>query len=128
MVQFRLISKCIDNFISHIDGKLEAIFEGIPRIQWEKREEDIMESDYVRRAKALIAAHFLSIKDEMNSSDLTYYMNKIVLLLNNRFMANVYKSKKLPQNAYQFLKMDLGELKEELVKLVKDDKGRHPLR
>lgn len=58
----------------------------------------------------------------MNSSDLTYYMNKIVLLLNNKFMSNVFKCKKLPQNAYQFLKMDLGELKEELVKLVKDEK------
>ena len=82
-----------------------------------------MESDYVRRAKALIAAHFLSIKNEMNHSDLAYYLNKMVVELNNRFMANVYKCKKLPQNAYQSLKMDLGELKEELIKLVKDEKG-----
>lgn len=71
-----------------------------------------MESDYVRRAKALIAAHFSSIKGEMNHSDLAYYLNKMVVELNNRFMSNVYKCKKLPQNAYQILKMDLGELKE----------------
>lgn len=59
----------------------------------------------------------------MNHSDLAYYLNKMVVELNNRFMANVYKCKKLPQNAYQFLKMDLGELKEELIKMVKDEKG-----
>lgn len=67
-----------------------------------------MESDYVRRAKAFIAAHFGSIKSEMNHSDLAYYLNKMVVEINTRFMSNVYKCKKLPQNACQVLKMDLG--------------------
>ena len=78
-------------------------------------------SSYIKEAKALLTAHFMKIKDEMNSSYLAFYMNKLVVLINAKFIANVYKCRKLPQVALQKLHLDNIELKEVLLTVVKTD-------
>ena len=48
-------------------------------------------------------------------------MNKIVSLAANKLIQNIYKCKKLPFSAYQFLQMDVTEIKETLIAVVKTD-------
>lgn len=74
-------------------------------------EEMIDSSSYIKQAQALLTAHFLKIKDEMNSSYLAFYMNKLVVLINSKFLSNVYKCRKLPPAALQRLHLDTIELK-----------------
>jgi hypothetical protein len=68
-------------------------------------------SSYVKEAKGLLSAHFIKIKDEMNGSYLSFYLNKLVVLINNKFISNVYKCKKLPPIAFHTLHLDIIELK-----------------
>lgn len=50
-------------------------------------------------------------------------MNKIVSLAANKLIQNIYKCKKLPFTAYQFLQMDVTEIKETLISIVKSDQS-----
>jgi hypothetical protein len=50
-------------------------------------------------------------------------MDKIVVLIANKFIQNIYKCKKLPQNAYRMLHMDIIEIKETLLNIVKTDQS-----
>lgn len=49
----------------------------------------------------------MRVKDEMQSLYLTLYIDKIVVLVANRFIQNILKSKKLPETAFQVLHMDI---------------------
>ena len=59
----------------------------------------------------------------MEPTYLTFYMNKIVSLASNKLIQNIYKCKKLPFTAYQFLQMDITEIKETLMSMVKTDQS-----
>ena len=48
-------------------------------------------------------------------------MNKVVSLASNKLIHNIYKCKKLPFSAYQFLQMDITEIKETLLALPRQD-------
>ena len=47
----------------------------------------------------------------MQSLYLTLYVDKIVVLVANKYIQNVYKCKKLPETAFHVLLMDITELK-----------------
>ena len=81
------------------------------------------ESRYVRDAKEIIKSNFMKVKDEMQSLYLTLYVDKISVLVANKFIQNVFKCKKLPETAFQVLMMDLTELKEALLSVVKTDQS-----
>lgn len=54
----------------------------------------------------MIKSSFLKIKDELQSVYLTLYVDKVVVLVANKFIQNILKCKKLPETAYQVLLMD----------------------
>jgi len=81
------------------------------RVQWDKIEDMSDVSSYIKEVKDILKSNFLKIKDEMESTYLTFYMNKIVSLSSNKLIQNIYKCKKLPFTAYQFLQMDITEIK-----------------
>lgn len=54
-------------------------------------------------------------------------MDKIVVLIANKFISNIYKCKKLPSIAYQQLHMDIIELKDTLLKVVNADQSNNCL-
>jgi hypothetical protein len=64
-------------------------------------------SPYIKEVKDLLKANFIRMKDEMEPTYLTFYMNKVVSLASNKLIQNIYKCKKLPFTAYQFLQMDI---------------------
>ena len=64
-------------------------------------------STYIKEVKQLLKNNFLKVKDEMEPTYLTFYMNKIVSLSANKLIQNIYKCKKIPFTAYQFLQMDI---------------------
>ena len=80
-------------------------------------------SSYVKEVKEILKGNFMRIKDEMEPTYLTFYMNKIVSLSANKLIQNIYKCKKLPFTAYQFLQMDITEVKETLIAVVKADQS-----
>lgn len=104
-----------------MDQRFEILFTQITKVNWEKIEDMMDSSSYIKEAKGLLTAHFMKIKDEMNSSYLAFYMNKLVVLINAKFIANVYKCRKLPSIALQRLQLDITELKDVLLSVVKAD-------
>ena len=80
-------------------------------------------SEYVQETKTLLNSNFTKIKDELDSLYLTLYMDKVVVLIANKFIQNIYKCKKLPSIAYQQLHMDIIELKVTLQSIVKTDQS-----
>jgi hypothetical protein len=92
-------------------------------MNWDKMEEIGDISIYVRYVKEILKSNFLKIKDEMEPLYLTLYVNKIVVLVANKFIQNIYKCKKLNENACQVLHMDIIELKETLLSMVKADES-----
>lgn len=93
------------------------------RVQWEKIEDMSDVSSYIKEVKEILKANFIKIKDEMEPTYLTFYMTKIVSLCANKLIQNIYKCKKLPFSAYQFLQMDITEIKETLLAIVKTDQS-----
>ena len=81
-------------------------------------------SSYIKEVKQVFKNNFIKIKDEMQPTYLTFYMNKIVSLAANKLIQNIYKCKKLPFTAYQFLQMDVTEIKETLISIVKSDQSK----
>ena len=73
----------------------------------------------------MLKNNFLKVKDEMQSLYLTLYVDKIVVLVANKFIQNIFKCKKLPETAFQVLMMDLTELKETLLGIIKSDQSKH---
>lgn len=57
----------------------------------------------------------------MQSLYLTLYVDKVVVLVANKFIFNIFKCKKLPETAYQVLLMDFTELKQTLLSIIKAD-------
>lgn len=80
-------------------------------------------SPYIKEVKETLKGNFMKMKDEMEPTYLTFYMNKIVSLAANKLIQNIYKCKKLPFSAYQFLQMDITEIKETLISIVKTDQS-----
>lgn len=93
-------------------------------MQWEQYEDFGEESRYIKDAKEIIKNNFMKVKDEMHSLYLTLYVDKIVVLVSNKFIQNVLKCKKLPETAFQVLMMDVTELKETLLSMIKADQRR----
>jgi hypothetical protein len=52
-------------------------------------------------------------------------MNKMVSVCATRLIQSIYKCKKLPFTAYQFLQMDITEIKETLISVVKADQSNY---
>lgn len=100
---------------------MEGSLSQMSRVQWEKIEDMSDVSPYIKEVKEILKANFMRIKDEMEPTYLTFYMNKIVSLAANKLIQNIYKCKKIPFTAYQFLQMDITEIKETLVAVVKTD-------
>lgn len=65
----------------------------------------------------------MRVKDEMQRTYLTFFVDKVVFLVANNFIQNILKCKKLPETAFQVLHMDLIELKDTLLSMVKTDQG-----
>ena len=107
--------------IGALEQRLEGSLSQLQRVQWDKMEEAVDVSGYVKEAKEALRANFHRVKDEMEPTYLTFYMNKVVSLASNKLIHNIYKCKKLPFSAYQFLQMDITEIKETLVSLPKQD-------
>lgn len=57
----------------------------------------------------------------MQSLYLTLYVDKIVVLVANKVIQNVMKSRKYPETAFQVLLMDFIELKETMFSIIKTD-------
>lgn len=79
------------------------------------------ESRYIKDAKKILENNFLKVKDEMQSLYLTLYVDKVVVLVANKFIQNVLKCRKLPEIAFNVLRIDFTELKEALNKMIQND-------
>jgi hypothetical protein len=109
--------------IAVIEQKMENHLSQMSKVQWEKIDDMSDVSTYIKEVKEILKNNFLKIKDEMEPTYLTFYMTKIVSLASNKLIQNIYKCKKLPFTAYQFLQMDITEIKETLLAIVKTDQS-----
>jgi hypothetical protein len=84
-------------------------------------------SDYVKEIKAITGPFFKPVKGYLNEVYFFFFMNKVAVLMNNKFLNNCYKCKKIGELGLQQLRVDILEIKTEMINggKAENDKGGH---
>ena len=93
-----LLNKGIEALLVFIEQKIEQEFKGILAINWEKLENVGDTSNYVKVTKSLLERHVQRVYTLVNEVYFIFYMNKLVLMINNKFLNYIYKIKKIGEN------------------------------
>ena len=54
-------------------------------------------SDYVKETKASLEPHILKLKEILSETYLIFYLNKLVVYVNNKFISNVFRCRKISE-------------------------------
>ena len=116
-----MLNKGIDSLLSHIGAKSEGAFANFTRKEWGKMVEVGDTSDYVKELAVGLNEHVKVVKKTMSETYFTYYLNKLVDLIQKKFLESLYKTRKLTDVATQRLQLDAFEIKTVLGNLIKVD-------
>lgn len=119
-----LLNKGIEALLMSLELRLEPEFNNMLRINWEKLERVGDISDYVKGIKLLLEKHVKNVKNFLSDVYFIFYLNKVVVLTNNKFINNVYKCKKIGDLALQQLQLDIFEIKSDLIQLSKAENDK----
>lgn len=67
------------------------------KINWELFDSMGDASDYVKETKAVLEPHIQNLKDILSETYLIFYLNKLVVYVNNKFISNVFKMRKISE-------------------------------
>ena len=70
----------------------------------------------------LLVNYFYLIKALIDEVYFIFYMNKLVLMINNKFLNYIYKLKKIGENGSKQLQLDIYDIKINLTNLAKIEK------
>ena len=119
-----LLNKGIESLLLSLDSRLEPEFNNMLKINWEKLEKVGDISDYVKGVKILLDKHLKNVKNYLSDVYFTFYLNKIVVLTNSKFLNNIYKCKKIGDLGLQQLQLDIFEIKTDLIQLSKGENDK----
>jgi hypothetical protein len=119
-----LLNKGIEHLLLSLDNRLEVEFGNMLKINWEKLEKVGDISDYVKGIKILLEKHLKNVKNYLSDMYFLFYLNKIVVLINNKFINNIYKCKKIGDLGLQQLQLDIFEIKTDLIQLSKGENDK----
>eukprot|EP00828_Plagiopyla_frontata_P010156 TRINITY_DN1532_c0_g1_i3.p1 TRINITY_DN1532_c0_g1~~TRINITY_DN1532_c0_g1_i3.p1 ORF type:complete len:676 (-),score=86.16 TRINITY_DN1532_c0_g1_i3:49-1836(-) len=117
-----LLNKGIEALLGYIEAKIDHEFKGIQQISWDKLENVGDTSNYVKITKNILEKHVQRIFNLVNEVYFIFYMNKLVLMINNKFLTSIYKIKKIGENGSKQLQLDIYDLKTNLTNLAKIQK------
>ena len=120
-----LSQKGIESLLNNLDAKIDFSFSNMYKINWEKVIDSGDASEYVREVQVMLNSHIKMIKGILSDNYFVFYLNKVAGIINNRFLSNFYKIKKITDIALQKMRLDLYELRTSLVNLVKLDNGKN---
>ena len=95
-------------------------------MNWDKIESAGDVSSYVKGIKSILTIHMNNIKSFLSDAYLIFYLNKLIIMINYKFINVVFKSKKINDAGLQQLQLDIYEIKMDLINLSKsegDDKA-----
>ena len=75
----------------------------------------------MRDIKVILGSHFSHVKEFLGETYLIFYLNKLAVLINKKFMDNIFLIKRIGDSGLKILQQDLAELKDVLHKLCKID-------
>lgn len=119
-----LLNKGIENLLLSLDNRLEFEFGNMLKTNWEKLEKVGDISDYVKGIKILLEKHLKNVKNYLSDMYFIFYLNKIVVLINNKFINNIYKCKKIGDIGLQQLQLDIFEIKTDMIQLSKGENDK----
>jgi len=113
-----MLNKGTDALLVHMDGKTDNAFANIHKQDWSKLNEVGDTSNYVKEVSMILTDHIKIVKDVINDMYFVYYLNKLVDVIQNKFLNSLYKTKKLTDIAIQRFQLDVFELKTLLTGLL----------
>ena len=120
-----MLNKGIESLLNYVGAKCEGAFGSITKKEWGKMEEVGDTSDYVKELAVALNEHAKIVKKTISDTYFIYYLNKLVEMIQKKFLDSLYKTKKLTDIAIQRLQLDNFEMTTVLRSLVKvDSEGR----
>lgn len=119
-----LLNKGIESLLISLDIRLEPEFNNMVRINWEKLDKVGDISDYVKGIKQFLEKHIKNVKNYLSDVYFIFYLNKVVVVINSKFLNNVYKAKKIGDLGLQQLQLDIFEIKTDLIQLSKAENDK----
>lgn len=119
-----LLNRGIESLLISLDNRLDPEFNNMLKINWEKLDRVGDISDYVKGIKIFLDKHLKNVKNYLSDVYFIFYLNKIVMLTNNKFINNIYKCKKIGDLGLQQLQLDIFEIKTDLIQLSKGENDK----
>jgi len=113
-----MLNKGTDALLEHMNWKTDNAFSNIHKQDWTKLSEVGDTSNYVKEVSVLLTEHIKVVKEVINDIYFVYYLNKLVDVIQNKFLNALYKTKRLTDIAVQRMQLDAFELKTLLTSLL----------
>ncbi|CAD8075883.1 unnamed protein product [Paramecium primaurelia] len=115
----QMMNKSIETLLVYVDSKVDQFYQQMLKIDWNEFENMGDASKYIRDTISFLEGHIKTIKDLLSESYLIFYLNKLVVYLNNKFINSVFRIKKISEIGLSQLMLDVSELKTNLVRISK---------
>ncbi|KAL4427569.1 hypothetical protein ABPG74_012960 [Tetrahymena malaccensis] len=119
-----VINKGIEFYLQYIEWGTEANFNTITKLNWQQMEAiDVAcdSNDCVKEIKNFILHHIETIRTQFSEVYLFFYLKKLALQINQKFLNTVYKLRSLGEGAVPQLMVDATELETSLIDLAKSE-------
>lgn len=116
-----VINKGIDALLNFLDYKEEFEFPNMLKIAWDRLERAGDASEYIRGVKISLEKHIKNVRSMLSEVYFIFYLNKVVILINNKFINYIYKTKKINEVGIQQLQLDIFEIRLDLINLSKGE-------
>jgi len=98
-----MMNKTVETMLQYIDTKVDPCFQKMGRVNWETYDTMGDVSDFVREAKFHLDAHIGSIKDLLSETYLIFYLNKLVVYVNTKFISTLFRVRKFSEVDYPII-------------------------
>lgn len=92
-----MLNKSIEALVGLVDMKVEGCFQAMLKMGWEEYENMGDASKYIRDIISILENHIKIVKDLLTETYLIFYLNKLVVHLNNKFILSIFKLRKISE-------------------------------
>lgn len=116
-----LLNRTLETLLNSFELKMEIEFNNMLKLNWEKLDKVGDSSEYVKGVKNCLEKHVKNVKNQLSDVYFIFYLNKIVIMINNKFINNMYKCRRIGELGIQQLQLDIFEIKDALINLAKGE-------
>jgi vacuolar protein sorting-associated protein 53 len=99
--------------------RTEPAFNAIQKMKWDRYSDVGDTSDYLKEINLILTGHVKHVKEILSEQYFIYYLNKLVEMIQLKFLDNLFEAKKPNDVGIQRLQLDVYELKTVLLNFIK---------